>query len=104
MRRTTEILTCDICGAETEKSEEQEVQLYSVWCPTRQYRDDGGYEKTDSLVDMCPDCINAYFALFDRHFATIKLEHNKRTILKKFKTEDPFTTEEPEEFNNAPNT
>ena len=56
------------------------------------------------MVDMCPDCFNAYFALFDRHFATIKSEHNKRTILKKFKTEDPFTINEPEEFKNAPNT
>lgn len=105
MRRTTEILTCDICGAETEKSEEQEVLLYSVRCPTRQYRNDGGYEKAESLVDMCPDCYNAYFALFDQHFATIKkTPYGNIVVTKKFKTEDPFTTEEPEEFNNAPNT
>lgn len=104
MRRTTEIFTCDICGAEAEKAKEQEVQLYSVWCPTRQYHDDGSYEKAESPVDMCPDCYNAYFALFDRHFATIKSEHNERTITKKFKTEDPFTINEPEEINNASNT
>lgn len=104
MRRTTEIITCDICGAETENAKGQETQLYSVYCPTRQYCGDGSYEKAESPVDMCPDCYNAYFTLFDRHFATIKSEHNKRTITKKFKTGDPFTSEEPEEFNNAPNT
>lgn len=104
MRRTTEIITCDICGAETENAKGQETQLYSVYCPTRLYRGDGSYEKAESSVDMCPDCYNAYFALFDRYFATIKSEHNKRTITKKFKAKDPFTINESEEFKNAPNT
>ena len=65
----------------------------------------GTARKNEALADMCPDCYNAYFALFDQHFATIKkTPYGDFVVTKKFKTEDPFTINEPEEFKNAPDT
>lgn len=103
MRRTTEIITCDICGAETEITEESET--HCIMCPARFCFKDGSWAKSMIPVDMCHDCYNAYFALFDQHFATIRKNPcGDIVVTKKFKTKDPFTSEEPEEFNNAPNT
>lgn len=108
MKRITEIFTCDICGAETEITEESKTHRFL--CPARLcfMDEDDNWIKSEAWVEMCPDCYNAYFALFDQHFATIrkysKYSYGNITVTKKFKTEDPFTINEPEEFNNASNT
>lgn len=103
MRRTTEIFICDICGIETEVTEKFET--HRITCPARLCYTDGSWTKSTLLADMCPDCYNAYFALLDQHFATIKINlYGDVVVTKKFKTKDPFTSEEPEEFNNAPDT
>lgn len=103
MRRTTEIFICDICGIETEVT--KEFETHRIMCPARLYFKDGSQKKSEAPADMCPDCYNAYFALFDQHFATIKINlYGDVVVTKKFKTGDPFTINESEEFKNAPNT
>ena len=103
MRRKTEIFICDICGMETEVTED--FKTHRIMCPARVCFKDGSQIKSEAPADMCPDCYNAYFALFDQHFATIKkTPYGDIVVTKKFKTEDPFTINEPEEFKNAPDT
>lgn len=103
MRRITEIFACDICGAETEITEE--IETYRAICPARLCFVDGNWVRSTAPVEMCPDCYNARFALFDQHFATIKKTPcGDIVVTKKFKTGDPFTINESEEFKNAPNT
>lgn len=93
MRRTAEIIICDICGAKAEITIETET--HRIMCPARLCYTDGSWTKSTLLADMCPDCYNAYFALFDQHFATIrKTSCGEITATKKFKTEDPFTITE----------
>lgn len=104
MKRIVEIITCDICGKEAEATTQQGRMYRKVNVPQKIYDDDGTWNKGNAMVDMCAGCNNAFFTLFYHHFAGIATKRGNRSILKKFKTEDPFTTEEPEEFNNAPNT
>lgn len=94
------IYQCDICGNELSTGV---MRRFDFPC-RRIIGMNTLWEKAVTKVDMCQDCFSAYFAFCDQHFATVKSNGLVLETIKKFKTEDPFTTEESEEFKNAPNT